>query len=153
MISSQEIFFISNEKNNIWISSHLEKRSTWNETNLPSKFTGLLRSSVISIDFLSSPSEFKNNTLPRHVEGSGVSFWSFRRDTGNCIVTGFKNSSNWLQIIRSIGLRNKSCPSNSSLGTSCTWSNRKWQNYMNLNRMFMLISENLARVVLTPHLN
>ena len=73
----------NSEENNVRNSSYPEKRSTWNVTTDPSKFTGLLRSSVISNHSLFSPSEFKNNTLTRHVEGSGVPSWSLCSDTGN----------------------------------------------------------------------
>ena len=102
-----------------------EKRSTWNRTNVPSKLAGSRRWPVISVHSLRSPLDLRKNTLTRHFEVFQISFSSPRRETGNWTVTGFAKLTTWEQLISSTGPNHKSCPSNSPLGTSCTFKNVK----------------------------
>ena len=97
--------------------AYLQKCSTWNLTNVPSKLAGFRRSLVISLQFPGSPADLWNSTLTRHSE---IFSCSCRREIGNWIVTGFKKRTFCEQIIRSMGPINTSCPSNSSFSTSCT---------------------------------
>ena len=100
--------------------AYLQKCSTWNLTNAPSKFAEFRRSLVISIQSPWSPADLWNSTLTRHSEIAEISICSRRRKIGNWIVTGFKKETLCEQIIRNMGPINTSCPSNSSFWISCT---------------------------------
>ena len=96
-----------------------ENRWTWILTNFASNCVGSTRS-VSSVHSLSSSSQFRNNTLTRHLVGSGLKSCRSRRETGSWIVTGLKNWTTSKHLIRRIGPRNTPSSLNSSFGTSCT---------------------------------
>ena len=97
-----------------------DNHSTWNLINFPSKLAGFTRSSVISIHSFSWSSDFRNNTLTRHVVGSGSNTFSCRSESGNWMVIDLENWTVSKQLIRSIGPRKTPVSWNSSLGTSWT---------------------------------
>ena len=113
---------------NVKPNSYPEKCWTWNLTVLPSNLIEFLTSSVISTHSFCSSADFKNSTLTQRFDTSEMLSCLVLRDTGNWIVTGFKNSTSSLQEIRKIGPTRTSFPSTSSQGTSCTWTTKKNEN-------------------------
>ena len=96
-----------------------ENRWTWILTNFASNCVDSTRS-VSSVHSFLSSSQFRNNTLTRHLVGSGLKSCGSRRETGSWMVTGLKNWTTSEHLIRRIGPRHTPSSSNSSFGTSCT---------------------------------
>ena len=70
-------------------------------------------------------SELRKNILTPHSAGCGIFTSLFPRETGNCIVTGFKNVALEEHRRRSIGPQNRPWSWNSSWGTSWTYRLQK----------------------------